>query len=180
MTEQTDQAKKFSWLWFALVVIFAIVTILLLWWWRRSITISNVCSSQNMSLSIGKTYQEGGTTYIHAVLENDSSTPCNLGGYPSVSLLGAQGNQLGEGIAKRNDSYGISTVVLDAGDQAYVLLSLPAAYNFSDGVCSDVSTTLRMYLPEDSVDKIASTPLLVSLEQQACPGFSVSPILAGK
>lgn len=159
-------------LWILVVVIAIILTLWFLWWWQNNRPVTGGgCSASELTLSAGRTDGTAGTQYIRLVVTNNGDRTCALNGYPTVSLLDSAGNQLGND-AQQNNSVAATAVVLPPHGQAFVALGLPGATHYNSDVCSDMSTTLRMYLP--GITAASAAPLTIPMAQKVCPGFSVS------
>lgn len=127
------------------------------------------CTTSDLALSVesagGGT---AGTTYRHAVLTNQSTHACTLGGFPGVSLVDADDQQLGQP-AKRTGPAG-PTVTLAPGKAAASAIGFPNPANFPGGTCTEQSFNLKLYPPGQT------TALESELSAQACPGFSVQSL----
>lgn len=169
---------KRSWVWVVLIVAVTVLTLWSLWWWQtnRQVT-GGTCGTNDLVLSVGRAQGTAGTQYVHVIVTNKGSRSCALTGYPTVSLLDAKGNRLGDSDAMQDNTVAPTALVLSPRDQAYVSLSLPDPDNFDTGVCSDISQTLRVYLP--GVILPTSSAMTADLAQKVCPGYSVTPFQYG-
>jgi len=128
------------------------------------------CRTSDLAGSIVRTSGAAGTTYDTVALKNSSSVPCELTGFPGVSLVDASGTQIGQP-AMRNSGSTPSSVTINGGSSGYFQVGFPNPGNFSPGKCSsDESKNLRVYPPGDTQS------LLIATAQKYCPGFSVSAI----
>ncbi len=182
MTPQdgTVQPKhKLAWLWIVLAVMLAAVAVGTLWWWKvANQKPAATCNPKDLSLSMGETEQTTATNYIHAVVTNNSKTPCTVEGYPAVSALDSKGENHTISAAQPNPYLTHRVVTLEPRGKAYAAVGVPKAEQFPEGTCSDVTATLRLYLPNDALTP-ASVPLTADFAHKICPGFSVTVFIAG-
>ncbi|MGF7229484.1 MAG: DUF4232 domain-containing protein [Candidatus Saccharibacteria bacterium] len=159
------------------IVLILISLILAIGWfltWRNCANAATPvqCDARNLSLHMGTSDGTAGTIYDHAVITNNGAKKCQLTGYPAAFLLDTHNTVLGSGAAS-NPLYTPVTVTLAPHGTAHTILGLPDAGNFDPGVCSAVSTTLRLYIPG------SVTSLHTSFASANCPGFSVTAIQPG-
>lgn len=142
--------------------------------WRNNANAATpaTCAASNLSLHMGASDGTAGTIYDHAVITNNGARKCQLTGYPAAFLLDTHNMVLGSGAAS-NPLYTPVSVTLASHGKAHVVLGLPDAGNFDPGVCSAVSTTLRLYVPG------SATPLHTPFASASCPGFSVTALQPG-
>jgi hypothetical protein len=159
-------------------ILLAILSIVLAlgWYWSwRNETVSAaplMCMPQNLSIKMGSSEGAAGTIYRHVVVTNKTTQNCTISGYGTVFLMNTSNTVLGQG-ASPTTLYPPAKVTLAPKAHAHVVIGLPNAGNFDDGVCTAVSAKLRMYIPS------ATTPLDVPFASANCPGFSVTAFKAG-
>ncbi|HEX4662470.1 MAG TPA: DUF4232 domain-containing protein [Candidatus Saccharimonadales bacterium] len=158
---------------FSLLVIIILVLVgSFYWYYHRAHSVVAMCATSNLSLSMGTSDGTAGTIYRHAVITNNGSTTCTLGGYPAAFLVDNHGSQLGSGAAS-NALYTPVSITLAHGQAAHTVLGFPDAGNFDPGICSASSTNLRIYPPG------SLTALEVASTEKSCPGFSISALQPG-
>lgn len=173
------QPAKISWVWMVLAILLAVASVGALWMWQhRRPPVSGACNPGDVSLTLGRTDDKTGKTYVHAVLTNTSNRTCTLSGYPVVSALDNNGENRVTGDAQRDEQFKARTVIAGPGEQAHTVVAFPDTAGFSDGSCLKDATTLRLYLPAEAI-----LPGMQSLNTRStrsvCPGFSVTAIRAG-
>ena len=98
-----------------------------------------------------------GSTYYKLEFTNLSARACTLRGYPGVSAIAANGQQLGSP-AGRNAAHASRTVTLAHGGSAIAVLQITDAHNFPAGACRPVTAAgLRVYAP--GATRAATVPL---------------------
>lgn len=144
------------------------------WSWRDQAVSTSpaVCIAKNLRIHIGKSDGTAGTVYRHVVITNEGTRACQLAGYPTAFLLNSSHTVIGSG-SLANPLYTPSMIVLAAGSSAHSVLGFPEAGNFDSGVCTAVSSYLRLYLPG------IATPLETMFASANCPGFGATAIVAG-
>ncbi|HUC89646.1 MAG TPA: DUF4232 domain-containing protein [Patescibacteria group bacterium] len=130
------------------------------------------CDVKNITLTPGQTSGAAGTIYQNIDLKNNGKAKCTLSGFPTAFLYGSNGYALGGGAAARSNP-SPSVITLAHGQTAHTVLGYPQAGNFDPGVCSNPSTSLKLYIPG------AITPLEASISTAWCPGFSETAIQTG-
>ncbi len=132
------------------------------------------CNADELSLTTAVADGGGaaGTIYYSIVLTNKGSRSCDLGGYPGVSLVNDNGNQIGSP-ADRVTGQPEALVTLAPGAKAQAVIGVPQSNNFPAGQCKEGATKLRVYPPSD-------TGYLSGLSEikSWCPGFNVAPVKA--
>ncbi len=130
------------------------------------------CNADELALTTeGGNPPGAGTLALNIVLTNTGARECSLFGYPGVSLVNNNGNQIGQP-AGRATNYPENTIKLAPGASTTAILTYPEAGNFDPGTCADGATKLRVYPPNDTG--------YISVAQTAitswCPGFETSPV----
>jgi hypothetical protein len=131
------------------------------------------CNADELALTLGE--GEGGAAgsqSLSLVFTNTGARECTLAGYPGVSLVNANGNQVGSP-AEQAPSSNEQTVTLQPNDVATALVTYPVEQNFDPGTCTDGATKLRVYPPNDYGYLSIPSPIT-----GWCPGFQVNPVVA--
>jgi len=104
------------------------------------------CTSAHLSVAIGQSQGAAGTFYYPLVFTNTGSTGCTLQGYPGVSLVGSNGNQIGSPATRTTSSPVL--VSLAPRSTTTATISLSDALN----VCSNPVTPngFRVYPPNQT------------------------------
>lgn len=134
------------------------------------------CATTQLSLSLGQQQGAAGTDYQTLVLTN-TGLSCRLRGFPGVSLLRADGGQVGASAAATGPRG--AQVLLAPRSSAYAVLSIANAGNYPPADCRpQPATRIRVYPPGQT------TPLTAAASVQACsaPGvrqLRVTAVRAG-
>lgn len=104
------------------------------------------CTSAHLSVSIGQSQGAAGTFYYPLAFTNTGTTSCTLQGYPGVSLVGSNGNQIGSPATRTTSSPVL--VSLAPRSTTTATISLSDALN----VCSNPVTPngFRVYPPNQT------------------------------
>jgi hypothetical protein len=104
------------------------------------------CASQHLELHLGIAQGAAGSTYQVVVLTNRGAAACTLQGYPGVSFVDDNGNQVGKPAVR--DPGKLQAVTLAVGGSAHALLREPDPGVFGASGCGQtVATQLRVYPP---------------------------------
>lgn len=129
------------------------------------------CGARDLELTLGGMDAAAGNRYLPLVLRNVSAATCHLQGYPGVSLLDADRNQLGPAVTYEDAN---PKERLDLGPDEAVSTVLHWA---SDGnaPCRPESAYVRVYPPGDTES------IVVPLVARLCEGdlFAVRNLVAG-
>ena len=131
------------------------------------------CNADELSISLGD--GEGaaaGSRSLGIIFTNTGTRECTLGGYPGVSLVNDNGNQIGSP-AERMSSTDEKTITLQQNGSASALVTYPVEANFDAGTCKDGATKLRVYPPNDYGYISIASPIT-----GWCPGLMVGPVTA--
>jgi len=130
------------------------------------------CNSDELTLTTASSNANGaGTLALSLVLTNSGKRTCILGGFPGVSLVNDNGNQIGKP-ADRATNYTEKTLTLKPGDSSTTTLTYTAEGNYDPGTCTDGATKLRVYPPNDTgYISVAETAITAW-----CPSFETSPV----
>lgn len=130
------------------------------------------CNADELSLSLAQGDGGGaGTLNQLIVLTNTSKRICILGGFPGVSLVNNNGNQIGTPAA-RAKNYTEKKLTLNPGGQAKATVSFQDQGNFDAGTCKTDATKLRVYPPNDTGYLSITSTMITAW----CPGFEISPV----
>lgn len=131
------------------------------------------CNADELSLKSATADGGGaGTVNFAIVLTNTGTRTCDLFGFPGVSLVNANGNQIGKP-ADRATNYQENKQALKPGASVKAIVSYANSGNFDAGTCKDGATKLRVYPPNDAGYLSVATTITTW-----CPGFVTSPVLA--
>lgn len=137
------------------------------------VTTDPTCNADELSLKTATADGGGaGTLNLAIVLTNTGTRTCDLFGFPGVSLVNANGNQVGKP-ADRATNYQEAKQTLKPGGSVKAIISYSNSGNFDSGTCQDGATKLRVYPPND-VGYLSTSTTLTTW----CPGFMTSPVLA--
>jgi hypothetical protein len=131
------------------------------------------CNADELTLSVATsaTGSGAGTIAYDLILKNTGRRTCILGGFPGVSLVNDNGNQIGSP-AERATNYTEKTLSLTPNKMVKAVLSTSNPVNFSDGQCKTDATKVRVYPPNDTGYLSVASPV-----SAWCPGFMISPVL---
>ncbi|MEI7623739.1 MAG: DUF4232 domain-containing protein [Actinomycetes bacterium] len=130
---------------------------------------STHCATTQLKGGLGDSQSGAGQRYTVLVLTNTGNRACDLRGFPGVSLVDANGKQIGEPAA-REGSEG-PTVSLPPGASASAILRTSAAG--MGAPCEPTSAQIRVYPPDNTAS------LIVASAYSACGGFRVTTLVAG-
>jgi hypothetical protein len=109
----------------------------------------SACASDRLRLTAGRGAGAAGSVELPLMLTNTGAQACTLHGFPGVSLVGADGAQLGSP-ATRTGARG-ATVVLAPGHSARADVRLTRAENYPQERCAPAPATgLRVYPPNQT------------------------------
>ncbi len=100
-----------------------------------------MCSASRLTASLGGSEAGAGHLYRYLVLTNTGPAACHLTGYPGVSLLDADGRQIGQPATRHAMDY--SPVVLDPGGSASDTIHTID----QQGTCLPTSAEVKVYPP---------------------------------
>lgn len=130
------------------------------------------CNADELGLAVSPSSESGaGTIAYTLILTNISKRTCTLGGFPGVSLVNENGNQIGSP-AVRATNYTEKKLTLSPNVKVKATVSTSNSSNFSDGQCRTGATKLRVYPPNDTGYLSVTTTI-----DSWCPGFTISPVL---
>ena len=131
------------------------------------------CDSSSLQVSLGPQGAAARTLYQTLVFTNTGTAACSTRGYPGVSFLDANGDQLGKP-ARRDTAEKPHRVTLSPGEKAHVVVGMPQAT-----ACEEAdSRGIRVYPPGQT------DSLHVQWHQTVCTNdearSSVGPVQPGK
>jgi flagellar basal body-associated protein FliL len=131
------------------------------------------CNADELTLSIEDAGDQSGvgTLAYNLILTNSAQRVCTLYGFPGVSLVNDNGNQIGTP-AERGTNYIEERLTLQPGTKVRSVLSIANSSNFPDGECKTGATKVRVYPPNDTGYLSVASNI-----SSWCPGFTVSPVL---
>jgi hypothetical protein len=128
-----------------------------------------MCTATQLTAALGGGDAGAGNLYRYLVLTNKSTTTCHLTGFPGVSMLDANGKQIGQPATRTQTSY--TQVVLAPGGSASDTIHTVN----QQGPCLATSTQLRIYPPGSKAS------LLIPGQVTECYNtFEITPLSAGK
>jgi hypothetical protein len=131
------------------------------------------CNADELSLSETDSSDSGaGTLAYNIVFMNTGKRTCTMNGFPGVSLVDANGNQVGSP-AGRATNYKEAKQTLTPGMKVKAVISTENSANVSDGTCKTGATKIRVYPPNDT-GYISTATVIDSW----CPNFETSPVVA--
>jgi hypothetical protein len=131
------------------------------------------CNADELSLVVEMSDVAAGMAAYNILLTNTGNRTCVLYGFPGVSLVNDNGNQIGSP-AERATNYAEDRLSLAPGVKVRSVASISDSENFTDGQCKMGATKLRVYPPNDTGYLSVATSI-----NAWCPGFIVSPVLKG-
>lgn len=131
------------------------------------------CNADELTLTIEDAGDQSGvgTLAYNLVLTNSAQRTCTLYGFPGVSLVNDNGNQIGTP-AERGTNYVEERLTLQPGTKVRSVLSIANSSNFPDGECKTGATKVRVYPPNDTGYLSVASNI-----SSWCPGFTISPVL---
>jgi len=132
------------------------------------------CNADELSLATAPAAggASAGTFHYDLILTNTGKRTCTLFGYPGVSFVNDNGNQIGNP-ADRETGQAEAKQTLAPGAKVKSTINVPDPGNFPDGSCKDGATKLRVYPPNDTGYLSVATT-----SETWCKGFSVTPVQA--
>lgn len=139
---------------------------------RPKTNTDQTCNADELSLSVATGDAAAGTVAYNLFLTNAGQRSCSLSGFPGVSLVNDNGNQIGQS-ADRAVSYINKKVNLAPGAKTEIIVGLGNAANFTAGQCKPGATKFRVFPPNDTGYLSAATSV-----GTWCPGFTTSPVMS--
>ena len=108
------------------------------------------CSAEQLSATASDSEGAAGSTFYTITLNNTGDSECSLSGYPGVSLVDAQENQLGAPAGRESGDPGTPVSLPPGGNAAFTLRILNAlAYEPKTCSATDTAVNLKIYPPEE-------------------------------
>jgi len=127
-----------------------------------------MCATSQLTASLSEAHPGAGNLYRTLVLTNHSSTTCHLTGFPGVSVLDANGAQIGQPATRESVTY--APVVLKSGGTASDIVHTTNHM----GACQPTSSKLKVYPPGNTAW------LTLPAQIAVCGGvFQITPLTAG-
>jgi len=119
------------------------------------------CATGQLSVAVGQSQGAAGSLIVPLVFTNTGSTTCSLQGYPGVSIVGANGAQLGAAAARTGQATPLVSLPAGQTTTAIFRQANPGILN-----CTPVSATgFRVYPPNQTAALFAADSSLTT-----CPG----------
>ena len=131
---------------------------------------ANLCTTAQLQGSLGRSEAGAGQLYVPIVFVNTGSKPCELRGFPGVSLLGGDDVQIGQP-ATRNGAEGPTVTLAPNGTASALLRTANGTGGTSN--CTATASTIRVYPPDNTGALFISSPFT------ACGGMSIGTVVAG-
>ncbi|WP_263983719.1 DUF4232 domain-containing protein [Streptomyces sp. HPF1205] len=130
---------------------------------------TRMCTTAQLSAELGGGNAGAGNLYRYLVLTNRSATSCHIAGYPGLSLLDADGNEIGAPATRDRRPY--QPVILAPGDSASDTIHTAD----QQGTCLPTSVSLRIYPPGNRAS------LVIAGRVTDCDNLlTVTPFTAGR
>jgi len=123
-----------------------------------------------LKVSLGQADAGAGQVYVPIEFVNTASKSCEMRGFPGVSLLDQNDNQIGQP-ATREGAEG-SVVSLAPNGSASALMHTSNGIGGS-GTCTPRASAIRVYPPDNT------EAIIVPSELVACGGMSISTVISG-
>jgi hypothetical protein len=127
-----------------------------------------MCATAQLSAALGGGDAGAGNLYRYLVLTNTGTTTCHLTGYPGLSMLDANGAQIGRPATRDARTY--SAVVLRPGGSASDTIHTVN----HQGTCLPASTKLKVYPPGNTAS--LTIPGVIT---DCYDTFAITPLAAG-
>jgi hypothetical protein len=137
---------------------------------EKKTSTDTTCNADELSLASTVDGGAAGTIAYDLILTNTGKRTCTMVGFPGVSLVNDNGNQIGTP-AQRATNYAINKINLAPGAKAKAMTFVSNEGNFDPGICHAGATKVRLYPPNDTGYLSVSTPIT-----SWCPGFQISPM----
>ncbi|WP_435178025.1 DUF4232 domain-containing protein [Actinacidiphila sp. bgisy145] len=128
-----------------------------------------MCTAAQLSASLGGSDAGAGNLYRYLVITNTGTASCHVTGYPGLSMLDANGTQIGRPATRRTLDY--SPVVLAPGGAASATIHTVD----QQGTCLATSARLKMY-PPGSKASLTFAGQVTDCDDM----FEITPFTAGR
>jgi len=130
------------------------------------------CTSGQLSVSVGQSQGAAGSLIVPLVFQNTGRTTCSLQGYPGVSIVGANGAQLGAAAARTGQATPLVSLPAGQSTTAIFRQANPGMLN-----CTPVSATgFRVYPPNQTAALFAADSSLTTCPGNAQESPQISPV----
>jgi len=129
---------------------------------------SPMCTADQLTPSLGGSDAGAGNLYRYLVVTNHSATACHLTGYPGLSVLDANGRQIGRPATREPSSY--QPVVLQPGASASDTIHTANQM----GTCLPESAKLRIYPPGSRASLVFAGQITICNDE-----FAITPFAPG-
>lgn len=142
----------------------------------------HTCVPAQLTVTAGADQGAAGHVGRQFHLQNSSSTPCTLHGYPGLGLLGAGGKALPTTVV-RQPGQPIATVTLAPGGSAYFTAVWASATGYANASCP-TSTSLEITPPNNTTHLTVGGPAGTiqayggTTEHLQCGTITVTPVSA--
>jgi hypothetical protein len=127
-----------------------------------------LCTTAQLQASLGQVEAGAGQIYVPIIFTNTGAKPCELRGFPGVSLLGPDGVQIGQP-ATRDGAEGSTVVLAPNGSASSVLRTANSTGGTAN--CSPTASAIRIYPPDNT------NALIIRTSFTACGGMSITTVV---
>jgi hypothetical protein len=125
-----------------------------------------------LSVSVGQSQGAAGSLIIPLMFQNTGTTTCTLQGYPGVSIVGANGVQLGAAAARTGQATPLVSLTPGQSTAAIFRQANPGILN-----CTPVAAQgFRVYPPNQTTALFAADPSLTTCPGNAQESPQISPV----
>jgi hypothetical protein len=130
------------------------------------------CTSGQLAVAVGQSQGAAGSLIVPLVFTNTGSTTCSLQGYPGVSMVGANGAQLGAAAARTQQATPLVSLSPGQTTSAIFRQANPGILN-----CTPVSATgFRVYPPNQTAALFAADSSLTTCPDNPQESPQISPV----
>ena len=129
---------------------------------------ATLCTTAQLQASLGQVEAGAGQIYVPIIFTNTGAKPCELRGFPGVSLLGPDGVQIGQP-ATRDGAEGSTVVLAPNGSASSVLRTANSTGGTAN--CSPTASAIRIYPPDNT------NALIIRTSFTACGGMSITTVV---
>jgi Protein of unknown function (DUF4232) len=130
------------------------------------------CASGQLSVAVGQSQGAAGSLIVPLVFTNTGSSTCSLQGYPGVSIVGANGTQLGAAAARTGQATPLVSLPAGQTTTAIFRQANPGILN-----CTPVSATgFRVYPPNQTAALFAADSSLTTCPDNPQESPQISPV----
>ncbi len=115
------------------------------------------CKSADLNIAFGRTEGAAGTVYREVLFTNRAIATCVLQGFPGVSYVDADGNQVGTAAVR--DGEGGPLLTLPHGTTVLAVVGFAQIGNFDPEVCRPTPVWgIKVFPPDETVPLYLPTP----------------------